>query len=286
MNIKELIHRHFDSMSKGQKKVATEVLDHPRQVALHSASEIGAAIGVSETTVIRFCYSLNLTGYGELQKVIREQLLQHESSFAAYRQSKVELEQEPHFFSKVMERDQVTIAETMAQIQEADYDGAIDRLADAKKVYILGLRASFAAANWLSYTIGLVRPGVELIRPETEDVIQTLSEMDEDSVLIVISFHRYLKETVRIAELAKRQGSFVIGITDSQLAPIHPYSDVIFPIYSPNKSTLDATASLFSFMNAIVAGLVVKDRSAFEIRQERYRALDSDFLFMEGTEKR
>lgn len=286
MNIKELIHTHYNSMSKGQKKVATEMLDNPRQAALKSASELGAAIGVSETTVIRFCYSLNLTGYAELQKAIREQLLQHESSFAAYRQSKVELGEEPNFFSKVMERDQVMIAETMAQIQETEYELATDRLASAKKVYILGLRASFAAANWLSYTIGLVRPGVELIRPETEDVIQTLSEMDEDSVLIVISFHRYLRETVRIAELANQQKSFVIGITDSQLAPIHQYSDVLFPIYSPVKSTLDATASLFSFMNAIVAGLVVKEREAFEIRQERYRALDSEFLFVEGTEKK
>ena len=285
MDIKELVQTHYEAMSKGQKKVAMEVLDNPRQVALKSASELGAAIGVSETTVIRFCYSLNLTGYVELQKVIREQLFQYESSFAAYRQSKVALEQEPHFFSKVMERDQITIAETMRQIQESDYDLAIDRLAGAKKVYILGLRASFAAANWLSYVIGLVKPGVELIRPETDDVIQTLSEMDEDAVLVVISFHRYLKETVRIAELAKKQNSFVIGITDSQLSPIHPFSDVLFPIYSPNKSTLDATASLFSFMNAIVAGLVVKEGDAFEIRQERYRALDSEFLFVEGTEK-
>lgn len=285
MNIKELIHTHFESMSKGQKKVATEVLDHPRHVALKSASEIGAAIGVSETTVIRFCYSLNLSGFAELQKVIREQLLQHESSFAAYRESKVELEQEPHFFSKVMERDKIMIDETMRQIGEAEYDFAIDRLAGAKKVYILGLRASSAAASWLSYTIGLVRPYVELIKPETEDVIQTLSEMDEDSVLLVISFHRYLKETVRIAELAKQQNSFVIGITDSQLAPIHPFCDIVFPIYSPTKSTLDATASLFSFMNAVVAGLVVKERDAFDIRQERYRALDSSYLFVEGTEK-
>ncbi|WKA55557.1 MurR/RpiR family transcriptional regulator [Planococcus shixiaomingii] len=285
MNLKELIDTHYNELSKTQKKVAAHVLDHPRQVALKSAQELGAEISVSETTVIRFCYSLNLAGYTELQKVIREQLLNQESSLTSYRQSKVELQQKPHFMMHVMEQDQNMIAETMKGISEKDYDAAIERLSAAKKVYILGLRSSFAAASWLSYAIGLARPNVKLIRPESEDVIQTVSEMDDSTVVIVISFHRYLRETIQIAELAKKQQSFVIGITDSHLAPIRSAADVLFPIYSPNKSTLDATASLFSFMNAIVAGLIVKEKETFEKRQERYRALDSDFLFTEGAKQ-
>lgn len=31
---------------------------------------------------------------------------------------------------------------------------------------------------------------------------------------------------------------------------------------SPDKSTLDATASLFSFMNALVAGLIIKEKES------------------------
>jgi len=38
-------------------------------------------------------------------------------------------------------------------------------------------------------------------------------------------------------------------------------------------------------MNAIVAGLIVKEKEAFEKRQANYRAVESDFLFTEGTEK-
>ena len=161
---------------------------------------------------------------------------------------------------------------------------AIEQLSKAETIYILGLRSSFAAANWLSYSLGLVRGNVQLMRPETEDVIQTLSQMNDKSVVIVISFHRYLKETIQIAELAHVQQAFIIGITDSLLAPIHAYSQLLFPIYSPNKSTLDATTALFSFMNAIVAGLSVKEKDSFEKRQKTYQSLTSDFLFMEGVD--
>ncbi|WP_342512159.1 MurR/RpiR family transcriptional regulator [Sporosarcina sp. FSL K6-1522] len=284
MKLKGLIHEHYDQLSKSQKKVAQYVIDYPKSIALSSAQEVGATIGVSETTVIRFCYSLELSGYAELQKGVREQLFVQESSLTTYQQSKLAMEQEPHFFEQVMEQDRATITETMKQINEADYETAIDRLANAKTVYVLGLRSSYTAANWLSYTLGLVRGNVQLLRPETEDVIQTLSQMDKQSVVIVISFHRYLKETIQIAQLAQQQGAFMIGITDSIFAPIQSCSDVLFPIYSPNKSTLDATAALFSFMNAIVAGLSVKEKDRFEKRQQTYRAISSDFLFVEGVD--
>lgn len=284
MKLKGLIHEHYHQLSKSQKKVAQYVIDHPKNIAMSSAQEIGTTIGVSETTVIRFCYSLALSGYAELQKVVREQLFTQESSLTTYQQSKLALEQEPHFFEQVMEQDRATITETMKQINEADYEIAIERLAKAETIYVLGLRSSYTAANWLSYTLGLVRGNVQLLRPETEDIVQTLSQMDKQSVVIVISFHRYLKETIQIAQLAQQQGAFMIGITDSIFAPIQPCSDVLFPIYAPNKSTLDATAALFSFMNAIVAGMSVKEKDRFEKRQQTYRAISSDFLFVEGVD--
>ena len=283
MNLKEMIHQYYHELSKSQKKVASYVMDYPGKIALASAQDIGATIGVSETTVIRFCYSLELSGYAELQKIIRQQLLFQQSSISSYQQAKLDLEQEPQFFSKVMEQDRVNIAETMNQLSEEGFETAIERLAKAEKVYILGLRSSFAAANWLAYTLGLVRIDVQLIRPESEDVLQTLSQMNDKSVVIVISFHRYVKETIQIAKLAHTQQAFIIGITDSLLAPIKPYSQLMFPIYSTNKSALDATAAMFSLMNAIVAGLSVKEKDSFKLRQERYETLNSDFLFDEGV---
>ena len=284
MKLNEIVHTHFSNLSKSQKLVAAYVLDHPRNVAVSSAQEIGMEIGVSETTVIRFCYSLGLSGYSELQKTTREQLLFQESSLHTYQQSKLKLEKAPHFYEQVMEQDCHTITKTIKQINETDYETAIAHLSKAETVYILGLRSSYAAASWLTYTLGLVRHDVRLIRIEAEDVIRTISTMNDQSVLVAISFHRYLKETIRIAELARDQQAYVIAISDSLLAPIQAHSDVLFPIHSPNKSTLDATTALFSFMNAIVAGVTVKEKDNFEKRQKTYQSLKSDFLFVEGAE--
>lgn len=281
MQLNDLIQKNFKYMSKGKKLVATYVMHHPQEVATSSANEIGEKIGVSETTVIRFCHSLAFSGYGQFQKTTRQQLFAKESSLSAYQQSKLDLEKEPNFYEKVMEQDRQTILKTMKQVKEADYEQAINRLSEADTIYVIGLRTSYSAANWLALTLGLVKQNVRMLRPDMEDIVQAISQMNDKSVVIVISFHRYSKETIQIAKLVKEQGAYQIGITDSVVAPIHTTSNVLFPIHSPNKSTIDATAALFSFMNAIVAGLSVKEKDSFDKRQNLYNSVSSDFLFVE-----
>ncbi len=271
-------------MSKSQKKIASYVLDHPRDIALCSASELGARIGVSESTIIRFSYTLGFSGYVELQKLMREHFFINEPTFTPYQHTEIKLEKESSFHKQVMEKDRQSILTTMNQIDEASYYAAVQRLSKAKTVYVLGLRTSYSAANWLSFSVGLVKENVHFMRPDTEDIIRTITQMNANSVVIIISFHRYLKETLQIAELVRKQKAYIIGISDSMLAPIHVHSDVLFPIYSQNKSTFDVVSPLFSFMNAIVAGLIVEQKEAFKHRQQMYQNIPSHFLFEEADE--
>lgn len=280
LDLKEIIQEEYNQLSKGQQKVAKYLLEKPSDFAVKSASEIGEQVGVSETTVIRFCYSIKLSGFSELQKMVREQLLFMKSSLGQYFSNKLELAEQPHFYAKVMERDCQHIQETINNIDENEFERVVDQLVKTDKIYVLGLKSSFSAANWLTMTLGLVRGNVQILHPETNDLLCTLSEIDHRSTLIAISFHRYLKETIKVAEMAKEQGAFVIGITDSPLAPIREYADAIFQMYSSEKSTIDATPVLFSFLNAIVAGVSIKDKDRFEKRKEQYERLNGDYFFV------
>jgi len=281
MILKEIIQKEFIRLSKSQQKAAKYLLDHPSEFAVKSASEIGESIGISETTVIRFCYSIHLSGFSELQKMVREQLLQSNSTLGQYYASKLELARESHFFARVMEQDCQHIQETIQNIDEEDFDQLVDQLIQTDKIYVTGLRSSFSVASWLTFTLGLIRGNVHLLRPDTDDLLLTISEMDERSTLIAISFDRYMKDTIRLAELAKRQGTFVVGITDSLVAPIKNHADILFQIYASKKSTIDAAPALFSFLNAVAAGVSIKDKDRFEKRKEKYEKLNGDHFFIQ-----
>lgn len=279
MKLTEMIQSQYGLLSKGQQKVAKYLLENPGDFAVLSAKEIGEKAALSETTVIRFCYAIGLSGYSELQKNVREQIIFEKSSLAHYYSSKLEIVDEPRFFEQVMGKDIQLIQETILRIDEADFNKAVEQLVSAERVFICGLRSSFSMANWLAFSLGIVRKNVQLIRRDTDDVLSMISGMNNDSVFVALSFHRYMKETLQMAEMAKDKGACIIGITDSPVAPLRDVADILLPLYSAEMSTLDIAPALISFINAIVAGVTIKDISGFEKRQEEYDQLNSEGLF-------
>ncbi|OCA87117.1 MurR/RpiR family transcriptional regulator [Pseudobacillus wudalianchiensis] len=279
MELLDKVKEKYASLSKGQQRVGKYVLDFPEKVALLSAGEVGRQISVSETTVIRFCYSLELNGYAHLQSIIREYLIQHKSSLNRYYSSKIEMAQKPHFFAQVMEKDAENIQRVIDTIDEGNLQQTVDKMMKANNVFLAGMRTSFAPAQWLAFTLGLVRNEVRLVQPGIDDLVAILQNINESSVFIAITFHRYVKETVQLAKMAKDRGAFVISLTDSPLAPITEYSDITFAIGSQEKSTLDVFPPLFSLLNAMMASLYIQYPEKVNERQQQYEQVNADHLF-------
>lgn len=58
--------------SKGQKRIAQYILEHYDTAAFMTALRLGEAVGVSESTVVRFAAELGFDGYPQLQKAMQE----------------------------------------------------------------------------------------------------------------------------------------------------------------------------------------------------------------------
>ena len=78
MSICDSIRKKYIRLSKGQRKVAQFVIDNPNIIATQVASEVGRQAGVSESTVIRFCYAMDLSGFSELQQKVKDYLVEKE----------------------------------------------------------------------------------------------------------------------------------------------------------------------------------------------------------------
>lgn len=280
----KIIKEHFQQLSKGQKKVASYVLEYPQDVALKSAQEIGEAVGVSETTVIRFCYSIELSGYSELQTMIRGSIMQSKSSLGDYLASKAEIEADDIFHEKVMKNDAKNIQKVSERINHHDFQMSCQCLHNAKKIYVLGLRSSFAAAQWLGFTLNVLRSDVHMIEPQSQDIIQLLSHMQEGEVLVVLSFHRYYKETIDLTRLIKKKGVTILGISDAQTAPIYRYADYYFPLGTVKTTTIDIMPTVLSFLNTLVSGMTVQAPEQYEAYKAQYDSVDSSFLFLDGDD--
>ena len=66
-NILEVIRTRIPEMSKNQKKIAHYIIDNLEDAAFATAAQIGKAVDVSESTVVRFAGAAGYTGFPELQ---------------------------------------------------------------------------------------------------------------------------------------------------------------------------------------------------------------------------
>jgi DNA-binding MurR/RpiR family transcriptional regulator len=268
--LKDRIRTHYASLTEGQKRVAEYVLKNPNVSAVESAAEIGKQAGVSETTVIRFCYSLGYEGFTEVQKELQRQLLLSKSSLDTFVKSKRLIAADPHFYAKVMEKDRENIAIQMRNMDEKQFDDAIHYLERASNVLIAGLHASYPAALWFGFTLNLFRGKTKIYRPDTDNIFLLSREIDPSWTVLVISFHRYAKETIELARTAKELGANVIAITDSLLAPVATYANNVLPLEIERKSTIDIAAPLFSVLNSLLAGYSLKNLGKVEQRMKAY----------------
>ncbi|MFF3100169.1 MurR/RpiR family transcriptional regulator [Viridibacillus arvi] len=279
--LKSKVQSKYDEFSKGLKMVAKYFLANPEAFAMNSGVQVGQEINVSETTVIRFCHALGYSGYSALQKDVQEQLLNKKSSLFEFHYMKNSTEMDQEFSKKMMVKDAEVILQTAERLNGEDFTKAVDHLAQSERVLVSGVRSSHAMAQWFSFTLDLMRGNVRLFRPDTDDIMLRISEMNEGSTFVAFSFHRYTLETINMAKEAKRQGAFVIGITDSEVAPIREHADILFTVQLPIKSTLDVAPAVFSLMNAIVGAVAVKNSEQFAKRTKVYEELQLNRFFGE-----
>ncbi|GAA0351364.1 MurR/RpiR family transcriptional regulator [Bacillus horti] len=279
--LKEKVLNQYDNLSKGLKKVAKHFLNHPATFAMYSAAQVGKEINVGETTVIRFCHALGYHRFSDFQKEVKDKLLNNQSSLNEYHSEKKGLDHNINLVKQIMFKDAEVIQSTAEKMNIEDYQRAIDHLEKSKRILVSGMRSSYAMAHWFAFVLEIFRGDVRLFRPDMDDIILRLHELNSESTLVAFSFHRYAIETVNIAKEAKNQGAFVIGISDSMVSPIREYVDVLFTVPLPKPSTLDVGPAVFSLINALVAGVYMKNPSQFEKRMELYDKVKINHFFAE-----
>lgn len=280
LRIKERIEQHFHRLSKSQQKVANVVLSNPAYISTHAAVDVGIMASTSETTVIRFCYAIGLTGYAQLQKEVTKFLIadHSNSTLGNYVSSKEAFFKEQSLCEKVMHQTSVKIVTIAEQVDGALFKNTTEAMHEAKKIYVAGAGASQFAAQWLQFTLNMLRPNVELIAMETSALIRTLQEMDESALVIIISLHRYYNEPLQLAKELVARGAKVIGITDSNIAPLHQFIDTCFVLEQAELSTIDLMPALVTFMNTLVVGMMSYAPAHYNEQRLKYDDFQNSFI--------
>ncbi|NLP46671.1 MAG: MurR/RpiR family transcriptional regulator [Epulopiscium sp.] len=255
------INENMPRLSKGQRLLANYILNHYEKAVFLTASKLGKIVGVSESTVVRFANELGYDGYPKLQRALEELVKTKLTSVQRIEVTSDRLENQ-HVLKSVLQSDAEKIRLTLEEIDEEDFDKAVDAILEAKRVYILGVRSSASLASFLGFYMNLMFDNIKLIHTNSvSEMFEQIHRLGPEDVVIGISFPRYSKRTLKAIEFAHTQKATVISITDSPLSPMTQYADYNLLARSDMASFVDSLVAPMSLINALIVALSMKKKT-------------------------
>lgn len=285
-NLFTIINDEIPALSKGHKLIAKFILEHYDKAAFMTASRLGNTVGVSESTVVRFATEIGFDGYPDLQRAMQDLM---KNKLTAVQRIEVTSDQlgNDDILEKVLNLDIERIRKTLEETSHEDFEKAVETIANAGTIYIIGSRSASALAGFLSYYFNLIFPSVKLVHTtSTSEMFEQIMRIDEKDVIIGISFPRYSKQTVTAFKFASQNNANVIAITDSYASPLVKYADNVLIARSDMASFVDSLVAPLSLINALIVAVSIKNRDKVSQTFGKLESIWEEYQVYEKTEEK
>jgi DNA-binding MurR/RpiR family transcriptional regulator len=267
-----------EELSANEKKITDFILENSALIRDYSSQNLAAAVGVSQSSIIKFSQKLNYRGFTDLKLAIHESVVTSDSNDETdenHRPGNGRTDSVSEQLSSIKNEALLT---TMELNDEQRILSAVKLLEGSNRIQILALGAgSLVARNFASM---LIQIGKSVIA-EVDTYIQLSSVMTlgKGDVVFVISFTGQSAKMVQITRLAKKSGVTVISLTNYSANPIRSLADV--PLFSVNMEGAFAfpqvisTASQQHVVDVLFSCLLKRDSKARELFARSRIAVES-----------
>ena len=265
------IENRMSDFSKGQRLIASYILERYEKAAYLTAAKLGAIVGVSESTVVRFANELGYDGYPDFQHSLQEIIRNRLTSFQRIEVTN-NLIGDGNVLDKVLLSDAEKIRRTMEEIDHASFEEAVDCIVEAKRIYIIGVRSSSSLAGFLNFNFRMIFDNVKFVQTTSgSEMFEQIMRIGEGDVMIAISFPRYSKRIINAVEYARSKNANVVALTDSKISPIAQYANQLLIAQSDMASFVDSLVAPLSIINAMIVAVSRKKQDELT---ERLRILE------------
>lgn len=258
------------------RRVADRILDDPARAAGQTISELAGAADTSETTVMRLCHQVGVSGYRDLRVALAAEAGREAASNLDTGQVGRDIGRHDRLdaiLHTVTAADQRAIADTVHTLDRAALAKAVALIARARRVDIYGVGASAVVALDLEQKLERIG-AVAAARRDVHAALTSAALLDRRDVAIGISHTGATRDTVEALTEAKRHDAHTIGLTSVPRSPLAKTADLLL-VTAARETTFRSGA-----MASRIAALSVVDILFVAIAQRRY---DATIAALEAT---
>lgn len=218
----------YPHLTKAEKKVADFILQHSSEVLFMSITDLADACKVGETTVFRFCRSMNLQGYQEF-KIYLSLSLKNKDKTEGQEFVNDNIGTDDSFeimVQKMLNSSIDILRATSALLQEEKVTMLVEKMIAAERIFFFGVGNSQIMAMMLANKFLRISSKFFCY---SDSHMQTMvaSTLTEKDVAIVISYSGSTKDSILLAKHARNSGAYVACITRFAKSPLTNLTDVV-----------------------------------------------------------
>lgn len=193
-----------------ERRLGDFLCDFPGEVASYSAQELAALAHVSKATVSRFIQRLGFENYEEARRHARADKQTGSRLFLA---TSADTAGEQSVTAHVAQ-GVANIEATFLAISETQINTASAALLKARKVWVIGFRASHSFATYLQWQLTQVIENISAIPGGGQTLGEHLVSFTPDDVVIVFGLRRRIALMDALLNQVEKSGARLLYITD------------------------------------------------------------------------
>jgi DNA-binding MurR/RpiR family transcriptional regulator len=286
----ERIKKRLSEFTPRQRGLAEFILQNPESIAFLSITDLAKKAGVSQATITRFCNTLGYDGYMHVSKEI-QQSIQCELGTVGRFDLALSLKDQSlrgrttSLFERLVAGEIDNLINLTQSIKTHDFYRCVDMMTEADRICVIGCMASSCLAFFFGYMLGKIFPRVDTVNGHGAVASAACNNLNQNSLVFLISFPRYPRATVELGHLALQKRAKIIAITNSPISPVVPLAMLSFFVPVGIVSFVDAYAAPMVLINALTAELSERnpERTHQALKEFDEYALQANIFFKSGT---
>lgn len=257
--LSDRVAKQYADLSPQLQRAARFALDHPEEVALMSMRRLAAAADVHPSTMVRLCQAFGFGGFEEFREPFRRRLRGRPDGFTGRARGIQTRRGQGKTARLVRELHQAAAANldrTFGPDGVARLLAVSEGLHRARRVYVVGLRGSLAAAHTFYHGYRMIRGNAVLVGVLSGTEIDDLRSIGQEDVVLAFGYAPYSKATIRVLAAARRRAAAVMVVTDSAVSPLTEGAQEVLVVGNESPGFFQSVAASVAVAEALVVLLV------------------------------
>lgn len=278
-SVKQRLENSLEQATASGRAIANYMLANLNELPFQTSAAVADKLGVSESTVGRFCRALGYSHFKALKNDLKDDLgdspwLIGDRLKAFQRQGG----QDAQGRARSLELEIAALVQVYEHSRSPQWQAVAERLAKTPRVFVAGFQTERGIAVSAVHLLQYLRDGVQLVDGASGHFGEVLLARPGQAALLVFEARRYSRHAQLLCRKAREAGIAVTLVTDPYCDWADSHADEVLRVPTDMNLFWESTAAMLSLVHLLINEVFRHLGPEVEARLEATAALHNEFV--------